>query len=86
MAGDATYQDFLEQMTRAKARWAVNKVREVQDPRWLLERSDPETFGKPEAAPVQVNVAQTVATDRLEEATVKVIEILRHRAALGRGE
>lgn len=39
-------QVFSDQLGRAKSEWVLEKVSQIKDNRWLLERIDPEHFGK----------------------------------------
>lgn len=37
---------FSDQLGRAKSEWVLEKVSQIKDSRWLLERITPEYFGK----------------------------------------
>jgi hypothetical protein len=87
LAGEDEYVDFAETIKVARAEWVRDKIKKVDDPKWLLERSDPTLFG-PKAETPTVNVTVTPLTREEALAEIRRRAELDHeiRHALGSGE
>lgn len=57
-AGDERFIEFATGIAAAKSRRASKLIKEVYDPKWLLQKLDRETFGDDNSASTVVNVQQ----------------------------
>jgi hypothetical protein len=87
LAGEAEYVEFADAVQHARAEWVKGTIQQVEDPKWLLERSDPTLFG-PKAETPTVNVTVTPLTREEALAEIRRRAELDHeiRHALGSGE
>lgn len=71
--GEEPFASFADRFQQARAEWQEKQVGKVNDPTWLLERSDPSVFGRRDKVEHSGNIALELAeleaqsTDQLKQ-------------------
>jgi hypothetical protein len=66
--GDQEYEGFAIGVAQARAKWTSKQLKLVKNPQWLLEKMEPDLFGRSDPATTVVNVQQNATVLSREQA------------------